>query len=154
MTRELSRQVEGALARVQYNQLASLPQEDGSRQVWQFDLPVRHGERLDGFHLQVEEEQRDNGAAGEDSAWTVNLAFSLEPLGPVRVRIGLLGETVSSTFWAERESTARLIGGRLEELRQGFERVGLEVGQLSARQGLPAAPRTLRHTTPLVDEQA
>jgi hypothetical protein len=154
LVQELTRQVEGALSRIQYNQLASLPQEDGSRQVWQLDLPVRNAEGMDGLQLRIQQEPNHQGGKVTGASWSVNLAFDLEPLGPVRARIGLLGETVSSTFWAERRNTADLIRRRLDDLRQGFQQAGLEVGQLNARRGLPQEPVEDTGRGPLVDEQA
>jgi hypothetical protein len=150
---ELSRQVEGALARVQYHQLASLPQDESNRQVWQLELPVRNEQQLDAIKLRIEERGNDRQASAESSSWRVDLSFELEPLGPVQVRIGLQGVRISSTFWAERTATTALISARLEELRQGLESVGLEVGELASRLGTAPPPET-KITEQVLDERA
>ncbi len=157
LVQELASQVEGALSRIQYNQLSSLPGDDPNRQAWQLDLPLRNGEHLDAFRLRVEEEKHARALEHEGSTWRVDLAFNLDPLGPIRVRIGLQGETVSSVFWAENPETVSLIERRMEVLEQGLERVGLEVGRLSAHRGQP--PAKPRHPgeqpeSGLLDEQA
>jgi hypothetical protein len=137
--RELATQVEGALSRIQYNQLNSLPGEDPNRQAWQLDLPFRNGEHLGALRLRIQEEKHAKALAHEGSTWRVDLAFELEPLGPIRVRIGLQGETVSSIFWAEKPETVDLLERRMRELEQGLERVGLDIGRLSAHRGRPPA---------------
>jgi len=154
LLQDLGRQVEGALARIQFNQIVSLPQDDPNRQVWQVDLPVRYGERLDNFQLQVEEEHPRGEHVGGMAAWSVRLSFDLAPLGPVHARIGLTGETISSTFWAEQPQTAALIKRRLDDLRGGLERVGLDVGRLDALPGRPPAGPPGPALPPLLDEQA
>ncbi len=151
LVQELTRQVEGALARIQYNQLQSLPQDDPSRQAWQLDLALRNGESFDGFQLRIEEERSPKQGSGEGSTWTVTLDFELAPLGPVQARVGVQGERVSSTFWAEKPETAALIQRRLDELRQGFQRAGLEVGKLAAHRGR-AATSSPKSDGPLLDE--
>lgn len=153
LSQELGRQVEGAIARIQYHQLASLPSGDPNHQVWQLDLPWRDGQELGHWHLEIEKDGRRQGAGGS-AAWTVILTLDLEPLGPVHTRISLQGEAVTSTFWAERPETARLIGARLDELRAGLEGVGLEVKGLASHAGAGPQPRPLTAPGPLLDEQA
>lgn len=154
LMQELSRQAEGALSRIQYNQLASLPQEDPNRQIWQLDLPLRNGNRLDAFHLRIEEERNGAEQSAEGASWTINLEFELSPLGPIQVRVGILGETVSGTFWAQRRETANLISRRLEELQTGFERVGLEVGKLKSLVGTRPDLKPAATESPILDEKA
>jgi hypothetical protein len=149
----LGRQVEGAIARIQYHQLASLPPSDPQHQIWHLDLPWRDGEQLSHWHLEIEKDGRRQ-AGGTASSWTVTLTLDLEPLGPVHTRISLQGTAVASTFWAERPETARLIGDRLEELRRGLEGVGLEVTGLAAHTGKPPKARAIPTPGPLLDEQA
>ncbi len=152
---ELSRHVEGALARMQYHQLASLPPEDANRQVWQLELPVKIEQHIESVKLRIEKDQHHGEDGEQQASWRVNLAFDLEPLGPLQVRIGLQGDTVSSVFWARREHTAALIAARLEELRQGLRRVGLNVGELAARQGrLPEPDVAVAADQAVLDERA
>ncbi len=151
---ELSRQVEGALSRIQYNQLSSVPQEDPSRLMWQVELPLRQAERLEHFMMRVEEEKKKHGSADGQTAWRVDLEMNLAPLGPMRVRIGLLGDKVSSVFWAERDDTTALIQRRMHELRENLQAVGLEIGQLMARKGAPPKKDPDTDNDQLLDEKA
>jgi hypothetical protein len=157
LVQDLASQVEGALSRIQYNQLSSLPGDDPNRQAWQLDLPFRDGAHLQSFHLRIEEEKHARALEQEGSTWRVDLAFDLAPLGPIRARIGLQGEVVSSVFWAEKPETVALIEKRLQVLEQGLIRVGLEVGRLSAHRGRPPARPPAPDERPdpgLLDEKA
>ncbi len=131
---QLFRQTEGSLARIQLNQLASLPSEDGNnRQVWQFDIPVRHPNGFDNFQLKVEREQHQGKKRDARHRWRVSLHFDLESLGPVQAQVTLLGEEVSALFLAERKESATLIEQHLSALDLAFSRAGLKVGHLAAK---------------------
>lgn len=151
---ELHQQAEGALARVQLHQLASMPDENSSRQYWQFELPVAHPDGQDEFLIQFEKEA---GSAGEESdRWSVTLNFNIEPTGPVAARLSLSGEEISSHFIAEQSEGANRIEQLLPRLREAFIKAGLQVGKLSAGQGVATHKRTdqpLSHL-PLLDERA
>jgi hypothetical protein len=146
--------VEGALARIQLNQLASLPQDDGARLCWQLELPLRLGQELHDWGIRVERDATGGGRGEAAASWTVRLAFDLEPLGPVQVRVRLEAGGVSGTFRAERGETVGLIDGRLDLLRRRLEAVGLEVTGLSSLRGLVRPPTPSFRDVPLVDETA
>ena len=91
----LLKQVEGALARVELGQLASLPGEDTQAQRWWLELPVRAPDGgADVLQMRIEREAAGAGAAEEEAVWAVSLAFDLGSLGPVRARIAVRGESV------------------------------------------------------------
>jgi hypothetical protein len=69
--------------------------------------------------------------------WSVELALDLPGLGPLRARIQLLGESVSTAFWAEDEATAGRIDRELPRLRAALEARELEVAAMSASAGAP-----------------
>ena len=151
---ELQQQTEGSLARLQLNQLASLPDSTEPRPSWLLELPLRHQAQVDLFHLRIGREasdHADNAVAGRP--WVVNLAFDLPGLGPVRARVAILGEQVSTTFWAEQAGTTQAFHTHLETLRQNLQQAGLGVGDLVCRTGQapqpPAGPRA-----PLMDTRA
>ncbi len=83
----------------------------------------------------------------------MNLAFDLPGLGPVQARVAVLGEQVSTTFWAEQASTTQAFDSHLETLRQNLQQAGLGIGELVCRTGQapqpPAGPRA-----PLMDTLA
>jgi hypothetical protein len=151
---ELQHQAEGALARVQLHQLASLPQDENShKQFWQFELPIAHPEGHDEFLIQFEREARPAAEAGD--RWSVMLNFNIPPTGPVRARLSLIADEISSHFTAEDVEGARRIEQLLPTLYEAFSRAGLKVGKLSAAQGV-AVSRPDQPVTPLplLDERA
>lgn len=150
---DLLKQLDGGLARIQSNQLASLPQEDPARQTWQFELPIRHNEQLDVFRIRL---QREPGKSGEkeDAVWSLTLRMNLEPLGPMRVQLRLQGEAISSVLWAEQAETTSLIQNNLEKLRSALEKAGLDVTKLEAYQGKNDGDEQLPRGLSLLDEKA
>jgi hypothetical protein len=131
---DLLRQSEGSLARVQTHQLNSLPSEDGTRQVWQFEIPIQHRERIDDFLIRLEQERvRKEGQ--DETIWKLTLNFDIQPLGPVAARLSLQGEEISSLFQAEQAESAALIERHLPQLNDALIRAGLKVGRLHAHHG-------------------
>jgi hypothetical protein len=132
------KQVEGALARLELGQLASLRSDDASGPMWLLELPVRSPDgETDVLQLRIEQEA--SGAA-EDSApvWAVSLAFDLAELGPMRARIAVRGEQVSTLFFAERETTVARVRTELGDLEDALSERGLRIGSLGCRAGVPA----------------
>jgi hypothetical protein len=152
---QILRQTEGSLARIQLNQLSSLPTDEGSRQVWQFEIPVKHPEGFDNFQLRIEREQSHSEKKGAQHRWRLSLHFDLDPLGPVQAQITLLGEQVSALFLTERKESAALIEQQLASLERAFSRVGLKVGHLAAKKSgnvFTEMPNSFPHR--LLDEKA
>ena len=150
---DMLRQTEGALARLQLSQVASLPSEQQPQRLWTLEIPVLHEQRTDLFQLRIEEEIA--GAGGDDAApWSVMLAFDLPSLGPVHARILVNGPQVSATLWAEHPGTAALFNDQLEELRTGLQRAGVLVGRITCTEGAPTPPPPGPGNAPLVDTRA
>jgi hypothetical protein len=151
----LFRHAEGSLARVHLNQLASLPTEESSRQVWQFEVPVKHQDHVDSFLIRLEQEQAKNSGDDAKPIWYVTLTFDIEPLGPVKAKISMHEDEVSTIFLAEKSESAELLNKRMMELSKAFTDSGLNVGKLLASHG-DAQPEKPQQsvTTSLLDEKA
>ncbi|HEC12164.1 MAG TPA: hypothetical protein ENI80_02790 [Acidiferrobacteraceae bacterium] len=138
VVRDLVQQIESSLARVQLNQLASVPGEQTPTPLFTLELPVRRGNQADVFDLRI---QRDaEGHDGEVEKWSVWLAFDFEGLGPVRTLISAHGNNVSVSLWAEQDHTAAAFDQNLGQLRANLDRAGLEVGRLASQPGKPHGP--------------
>jgi len=135
----LMRLVESSVSRIQLQQAAALPVEEGQRQAWQIDLPVHLPDETHDAMLRIEREAADKDN-GEAATWAVNLAFQFDTIGTLQTRIALAGERVSATFWCERDSTQRVIEQRLPNLKEAFEAQGLEVAHLAGVHGEPTQP--------------
>ncbi|OOZ36996.1 flagellar hook-length control protein FliK [Solemya velesiana gill symbiont] len=151
---ELLGHAESALARVQMHQLASVPVDDQPRQTWHLEVPVSNAGNTDSFKLRI---ARENHATdGDDETlWTVTLNFDLENLGPVKAVLTLTDDLISSHFVTQLPESARRIERELPKLDAAFERAGLRVGRVSARQGKTDDEEVnLQRFRQLLDEKA
>lgn len=133
----------GAVARVQSHQLASLVQSQASADtqpatVLQMEIPVRDLPTPVQLRLRSE----DNGAGKRPGSqrqrqWKIDLAFDMEPLGPLHIRATLQHTKIDGQLWAERPATAELIQRELGELRRTLSEAGLEIGEFDCHRGAP-----------------
>ncbi|MDR9436738.1 MAG: flagellar hook-length control protein FliK [Thiohalophilus sp.] len=137
---ELLRQVEGGLGRMQLHQLHSLQAEQAGRPMWAMELPIRSQEGIDLFDLRIRQEESDEGDGDYQRPWNVSLAFDLEGLGPVRVNLTLIGQTVSARFQMQEEQTRSLFDNALDQLRSRLHGAGLDVGRLECANGIDDPP--------------
>ncbi len=149
----LLRQTEGGLARIQLNQLNSMPPEDGGKPMWQFELPLRHQDGFDSFKVKLEQESSNDAAA--QHRWRATINFDLDPLGPVQAQISIQGEEVSALFLTEATESTNLIDQNLPNLDLAFSKAGLKVGHLAAQKSSGVTLEE-RHPSPrpLLDEKA
>ncbi|MCF5200008.1 flagellar hook-length control protein FliK [Pseudomonas syringae] len=148
-----------AVSRLQSHQLGGLEQTrsnaDGTQvTTWQLEVPMRNAHDIVPLQVKVQREDTPDQEAAEDrdgieikdtreKLWKVDLAFDLEPLGPLQVHAQLLRGTLSSQLWAERPDSAALIEHELGYLRERLIACGLEVGELACSHGAPpSGPRT------------
>lgn len=148
-----------AVSRIQSHQLGALEQTrsnaDGTQvTTWQAEVPTRNAHEVVPLQVKIQREdpppEEDQRQAGEDRSsqareplWNIDLAFDLEPLGPLQVHARLVRGTLSSQLWAQRESSAQLIEQELGHLRGRLVACGLTVGDLSCSHGAaPQGPRT------------
>ncbi|WP_122341726.1 flagellar hook-length control protein FliK [Pseudomonas caricapapayae] len=148
-----------AVSRLQSHQLGGLEQSrtnaDGTQvTTWQLEVPMRNAHDIVPLQVKVQREDKPDQEAAEDrddvdikdtreKLWKVDLAFDLEPLGPLQVHAQLLRGTLSSQLWAERPDSAALIEHELGYLRERLIACGLAVGELACSHGAPpSGPRT------------
>lgn len=153
---ELLRQSEGALARIQLNQLSSLAHEGQAAAGWPIELPVRRDGHVDLWSLSIrrDPDRGGTGAAEENTpGWSVTLAFELPGLGPMQARVALRGTRITAQFFSPVQTIPPLVRAHLPLLDARLRAAGLEVGELGCSDGrLPAAVST----TPsrILDERA
>lgn len=149
----------GAISRLQSHQLGGLEQTrthaDGTQvTTWQLEIPMRNAHDIVPLQVKVQreetperEEQSDaptQEAKEREKLWRVELAFDLEPLGPLHVQAQLMAGSIASQLWAEREGSAELISGELDTLRARLVACGLNVKALECNRGVPPqGPRTV-----------
>jgi hypothetical protein len=148
-----------AVSRLQSHQLGSLEQTrttaDGNQlTTWQLEIPMRNGQDIVPLQVKLQREdtpEKDSASERDDNEpretkeklWKIELAFDLEPLGALQVQAQLVRGSLSSQLWAERSSSAELIGRELGHLRERLQASGLMVGELACNHGAPPqGPRT------------
>ena len=136
LTTMLATQVEGALARLHINQLASLSNTPNSP-LWAIELPLRRDNKIDLIQLRIEQDAASHTAHAQERPWSISMGFELDDLGSVYARITLLGEQVSVTLWAEENTTAILANHNIEQLQDGLTQAGFHAGALHCQQGKP-----------------
>jgi hypothetical protein len=94
------------------------------------------------LRLFAEHRQQQQGSRQQGRNWSVQLAFNLPGLGPMQAQVQLMGERVSTRFWAEHQDTLPLLREHMHELRQALGEAGLDVGELECQAG----PRTVVKT--------
>jgi hypothetical protein len=151
----LVRLIEGSVARIQLQQTAALQVEDGLRQAWQFDLPIRLPDENHGAMLRIQREPGDSTPGAAQPTWSVNLAFDFDSIGRLQCRVALSGERVSTTFWCERPDALARLEPRLPRLRAALEAQGLAVVHLAGVLGEPPEPLIrVPRADGLLDERA
>ncbi|WP_247257721.1 flagellar hook-length control protein FliK [Pseudomonas moorei] len=164
----LLRLAAAAVSRLQSHQLSSLEQTgvtaDGRlMSTWQLEIPMRNlqdivplqvkFQREEAPEKEPQQERRDEREP-KQNLWRVDLAFDMEPLGPLQVQAQLIKGSLSSQLWAERPYTASLIESNLSALRERLLASGLNVGDLDCHLGTPPQGTQTRLEQRWVDENA
>ncbi|BBL73804.1 flagellar hook-length control protein FliK [Methylomagnum ishizawai] len=151
----LARKVEGALARIGLDQLAALPQPDGT-QSWSVAIPYAQGEQSDTLRIRIDAEAQHGGAeATATQHWSVNLELRPPGLGTVSARLVLAGGKIDTYLWSDTADTAGLLRDHGDWLRARLEGAGLAVGHLDTLAQAPAAnARNTAPAAPLLDLKA
>jgi hypothetical protein len=164
----LLRLAAAAVSRLQSHQLSSLEQTgvttDGRlMSTWQLEIPMRNMQDIVPLQVKFQREEAPEKEAQQDrrderepkqQLWRVDLAFDMEPLGPLQVQAQLIKGSLSSQLWAERPYTASLIESNLAALRERLLASGLNVGDLDCHHGKPPAGPQTRLEQRWVDENA
>ncbi len=163
----LLRLASAAVSRLQSHQLSSLEQsgmsEDGKLlTTWQLEIPMRNQQDIVPLQVRVQreddpreqEEQPVEQREPKDRLWRVELAFDLDPLGPLQIQAQLLRGSLSGQLWAQWPATARLIDSQLGDLRERLLASGLDVSDLQCHQGTPPQGSRTQLEQRWVDETA
>ena len=101
-----------------------------------------------------EPQQKREEREPKQALWRLDLAFDLEPLGPLQVQAQLIQGRLSSQLWAERPYTASLIETNLDSLRTQLHDCGLNVSGLDCHLGKPPQGPQTRLEQRWVDDTA
>lgn len=134
---QLVQHADGAVARMQVQQLHTLATRSDSANVWLLELPLRNGQETEALQLRIQREKK-SGHNGEDTtAWSVRLHFDNPRYGAIDSQVNLTGGKIGVSFWSETPATAARLQQHIDELRARLQQAGLEVDQLLSRAGAP-----------------
>ena len=164
----LLRLAAAAVSRLQSHQLSSLEQtgvtDDGRlMSTWQLEIPMRNMQDIVPLQVKFQREEapekdppkeRRDEREPKQQLWRVELAFDMEPLGPLQIQAQLIEGSLSSQLWAEHPYTASLIESNLAGLRERLLASGLNVGDLDCHLGTPPQGPQTRLEQRWVDETA
>lgn len=151
LLRQLSRQLMASLARTQLHQMDSLTTRQAFTQdaqspinTWALEIPIMNGNQVENLDLRIEQHrQQDAQKAGKQvSAWTVMLNFDLHQLGKMQVQLTIVEKSVSAMIWSQLQKTHHQVQRHIQELRLGFEKVGVVVKKVECQIGIPPADRS------------
>ncbi len=140
---QLSRLLQGGLARIQVNQLDGAVSRvasgnDGQPPApsWSFELPIQTPRGGDTLQLRIEQQARQSDGVRQ-MQWKVQLAFDLHELGKLAATLTVTGANVAATLWAEQRHTHGVVRAEIDHFRAALEGVGVRVTELQCRLGLP-----------------
>lgn len=141
---------EAALARLVLDQVASLKDDGATTRAanpaerqqpqWTFEVPVLIDGRSGSLRFQVTRdggERHEGPAERRQASWRLRLAFAIEPLGPIRAQVGLVGGRVAVGIWAERPATVVALSAHSGELRDALVAADFDVDEIHLAEGLP-----------------
>jgi hypothetical protein len=139
---ELSRQTDGAIARLTTTQITnSAP--DPALQSMLVELPVRHEDRAAMLRLRVEHDNSRKRSGGADS-WTVEAAVDLGHVGALHAKVTLSGQRISVQLRAESAAIVDALATRTGELEAMLRESGLEIDRIVCLHGMPAGDTGVR----------
>ncbi len=145
LQRVLLQQTLATLSRTQLHQLNSMPASAEPNVInhWVLELPVLHGEQIDSFLLEIEEEDKEQEDAEHKlRQWTVMLSFDLDGLGPLYVQLIVVNNNVSAKIWAEQTNTLQRVEAEISNLHNSLSKLGVTVKTLDCFKGKPANHNT------------
>lgn len=146
----LIQQTEGALARIQLNQLNSLPTQEHAQARWHIEIPVLNDNQFHSLSLDIEHDAKRKSKHAEDS-WTAMLSVDLGDLGWLRAKLQLQQGRLNATLWAEQVYTADLAAVHLDSLGNALCAAGVQLDGIHCHHGRPAEPSESRSQPPLIE---
>ena len=78
----------------------------------------------------INQEKSGHDRTSPADKWTIFFYLTLDSLGKIAVQLSLSDNNLSTTLWAENESTNQQIDNNLASLRSRFQETGLNVVSL------------------------
>lgn len=139
---ELSRQTDGAIARLTTTQITNAA-PDPSVQSMLVELPVRHEDRASMLRMRIEHDNSRKRSGGGDS-WSVEAAVDLGQIGALHAKVTLSGHRIGVQLRAESPTIVDALSARAGELEAMLRESGLEIDRIVCLHGMPAGDAGVR----------
>lgn len=130
--KSLHNKTENALAKVVLDQLHSLPQEDGNKQLWAVELPFLIGNKVETLAMEIQHDKTPSTENSQDQHWSVNLTLAPPALGNVQCVISYQNGVINTHFKNQLPETTNLISKNLDTLKQQLHNAGLISGLMTS----------------------
>jgi len=118
-------------------QKISLRLQQELQQPIAFNLNIPYLEQQEVKSLQLKIRQKNKDAYVKNQAWEIRLSFEFGLLGLIYTRVSLDGDTLSTNFWAVKESTKNKINDALPNFKQQLVKSGCKLGYFYCYSGQP-----------------
>jgi len=152
--KQLMKQTEGALARIQLHQISSLNEQEAGKQSWILELPIVHEDKISTLELTIQRDQQTETPADHEPALTVTLAVNTHDIGQVHARIRLVNQSVSVILWADQQATLERVKQNIAQLKTSLQDVGLTPDRINLYHGHPPKKQITSLATQLLDTHA
>ncbi len=135
----LGKASEGAIYRIQSQQLQHASGHAEQTGLLALEVPVRSERELEMLRLRVHRDGRRSDDA-ESAAWQVVIDLDLGASGSLQAHLTLRAGDISATLRMSDPDTARTTRDRLGELEARLEQAGLTVGSVCCLNAMPLEP--------------
>jgi hypothetical protein len=149
---ELSRQTDGALARLTTVQLANNAANQMNPALL-IELPVRFDDRANVLRLRIEKDGSSSQQEVESQSWSVEAAMDLGIAGALHARVSLRGHRIGVQIRASSPAVVESLSAQSGTLESMLRGAGLEVDRVVCLHGMPTTESGTRPTR-LVDVSA
>lgn len=137
----LKRAVDGAISRIEAQQLLSLQAQHQQQTFLLFEIPVVVRGQVSTWHFNIREEpDEDSTADAQSKTWSVVLSVELPAVGPLSIHLTHSRQETTINFYSERRPVCGLIDSAIPGFVNRLENLGLDGVSLSSHLGkLPAS---------------
>jgi hypothetical protein len=137
LARALQQGAQGALARIQLSQAASVPRA-GEPARWMFEVPIATPEGAGVAQFEISRDGRGPGGGPAEPSWRARFSVNVAPSGPVHADVLLGAGRARVTLMAEDEAARQALEAHQSELTEA----------LAAEQGSDVAVRIVGGAPP------
>ncbi len=119
LARTLQQEAQGALARVQLSQAASV-EKAGEPTRWMFEVPIATPDGTAIAQFELSRDGRGGGAAAAEPSWRARFSVNVSPSGPVHADVMLGNGRARVTLTAEDAAARAALAANQDELAQAL----------------------------------